>query len=126
MKFKYPIRIKADMRLVPFVLIFFIITLMQIIYFPPNYLITIYQFPISIIYIFLISLFLFFYLLGIFLLKSKKHGILAGSFVIIYLVFRLNNLKEPFFLYLLLALFLVLEFLFTGHKAKPPRQLNKD
>jgi hypothetical protein len=51
-------------------------------------------------------------------LKSKKHGLFLGFFVVLYLIFRLNNLTHPLFLILLIALFLVVEFLFAQHNNK--------
>jgi hypothetical protein len=66
---------------------------------------------------------LFFVLLAVFLFsiisfifKSKIHGVLAAAFVTIYLLFRLNHLTHPFFLILLLALFVTLELFASNRK----------
>jgi len=73
-------------------------------------------------FFFLPSMILFFVLLWLSLFgigscafKSKIHGILIGSFVIVYLTFRLNHLTNLFFLLLLFALFVTLE-LFVSNK----------
>jgi len=71
------------------------------------------QIPTVIVFFLLLALFLF--SLGSYLFKSKIHGALIAMFVIIYLLFRLNNLTHPFFLVLLLALFFTLEMV-TSNK----------
>lgn len=69
--------------------------------------------PLVILY-----LLIFISLFGIisFLWKSKLHGILVASLMVIYLLFRQNNLTHPFFAVMLLALFLVIELMFTYKK----------
>jgi len=68
--------------------------------------------PILIIFFILLACFLFF---GIsFATKSRKHAYLITFFVLVYLLFRLWGLTHPFFFFLLLALFLTLELLFTS------------
>lgn len=69
--------------------------------------------PIVILY-----LLIFISLFGIisFLWKSKLHGILVASLMVLYLIFRQNNLTHPFFAVMLLALFLVIELMFTYKK----------
>lgn len=57
-----------------------------------------------------------FFCLGTYLLKNKAHGILIAGFVITYLLFRLNHLDHPFFLIILVALFLVLELFVSSRK----------
>jgi hypothetical protein len=65
--------------------------------------------------LFFILLALFLFSSGTYVFKSKTHGILIASFAVIYLVFRLSNLTNPFFLILLAALFLTLE-LFVSYR----------
>lgn len=71
--------------------------------------------PIPLLPVFLLLLFLALLFTGTFLFKSKSHGILIGTFVVVYLIFRLNELTHPFFFILLFALFLTLE-LFVSYR----------
>jgi len=95
---------------------FLILQIILIIYLPPDIQFSIYNKPIYVLYIFFPVLFLFLFSLGSYLFNNKIHGLLLALFVISYLLFRLNNLTHPFFLLLLLALFVVLEFLFSYRK----------
>ena len=61
-------------------------------------------------------LFFFFFSLISYLFKSKIHGVLTALIAVTYLIFRENSLTHPFFGLLLLALFFVLELLFTYRK----------
>jgi hypothetical protein len=91
--------------------------LAALIYFvSPSQLIPVSSFQISILPLFFLLTFVFFFSGATFALGSKIHGILLGFLVITYLIFRLNDLTHPFFALLLLALFLVLELLFTYRK----------
>lgn len=94
-------------------LLFFAVTVALIVYFPPSYELPVMGFRLSIVVPFFIILFLFIYCLGRLIIRSKKHAIIIGLFVVSYLLFRLNGLTHPLFLILLIALFLVIEFLFT-------------
>ena len=87
-----------------------------VIFFPPTDSLTIFHVKLSIILLFFVALFLFAFATGTFFFKNKVHGLLLGFFLIIFLIFRLNNLTHPFFFILLLALFLTLELLFTYRK----------
>jgi len=71
------------------------------------------QFATLILFFYLLFCMFFFWVTLI--TKSKAHGILIASFFVIYLLFRLNNLTNPFFLILLLALFVMME-LFISYK----------
>lgn len=73
-----------------------------------------FKFPVLILFIALISLFVFSF--TTYALKNKKHGFLISLFVLTYILFRLNNLTHPFFLLLLLALFITLELLFSRQR----------
>lgn len=97
-----------------FVVFFFISSVLLVIYFPPTYQIQIYQYKIHILYPFFASIFLFVYFLSNLALRgNRKHSLFIASFIIVYLLFRLNSLTQPLFLFLLIALFMTLEFLFT-------------
>ena len=99
-----------------------LVTLAYLIYFfPPNSNLTfpkiITTLPISLenylqippLILFFLLTAIFFFSIGSYIFKSKAHGILIAGLVIVYLLFRLYHLTHPFFLILLLALFLVLE-----------------
>jgi len=72
------------------------------------------EIPTMILFFLLLALFLFG--TGSYIFKSKIHGVLISAFVIIYLIFRLNHLTNPFFLILLLALFVTLELFVSNRK----------
>lgn len=71
---------------------------------------------LSVLPVFHALLFLFLFGISSFLLRSKIHGVLIGLVVVIYLLFRQNDLTHPFFALMLAALFLVLELLFSYKK----------
>jgi hypothetical protein len=104
--------------IIPFIALCFLIM-----YFSPSYTIKIYNFQIPILYAFFIILFLFLFFLVRSLFKSKKHGFLIAIFFIIYLLFRINSLTHPLFLFLLIALFLTLELFFTKYDEKKRRKI---
>ncbi len=126
MKLKHLYRRSLSLKHILFVLILFFTTCFLIFYFPPTYQLLIYKYHISILYLFFISLFFFLYFTGAFILKSKKHGFFIAFFAISYLIFRLNNLTDPLFLFLLIALFLTVEFLFTRNYDKKSKNLKRD
>ncbi len=72
-----------------------------------------YKFPILPIF-FLLS---FTFLLSIisYLLRSARRAILIGLLTIIYLILRMFRLDSPYFLLLLLALYISLELFFKKH-----------
>jgi hypothetical protein len=85
-------------------------------YFPPTqeYHLLIVTIPVIPVVLGILGAFVFCTTTYIF--KSKIHGILTAMVVVTYLIFRENSLTHPFFGLLLLALFLVLELLFTYRK----------
>lgn len=98
---------------IPFIILFSVITCFLIFYFPPTYQISIQHYNFSILYPFFVSIFFLLFFTGVFILRSKKHGFFIGLFAVSYLLLRLNNLTHPLFVFLLIALFLVTEFLFA-------------
>jgi len=90
----------------------FIIVVM---YFSPKSNITLMNVRFSSLIPFLFFLFCMLFSWITLITKSKAHGILIACFFVIYLLFRLNRLTDPFFLILLLALFVTLE-LFISNK----------
>lgn len=66
--------------------------------------------------VFFILVAISFFSLGTYSFKSKAHGILIAGLFVTYLLFRLNNLTNPFFLILLLALFFTLEMLVSSRR----------
>lgn len=83
---------------------------------PPERVYSFSTLQFSVIPLFYVLLFTFLFAAVSFAFKSKIHGILAALLTVTYLVFRQNSLTHPFFALLLLALFLVLELLFTYRK----------
>ncbi len=90
----------------------------MIVFFPPSHQMRILNFNFSIFYPFFFSIFLSLYFFLNFLTSNKRLSFFATLFVIVYLLFRLNGLTEPLFIILLIALFLTLEFLFSGRGGK--------
>ncbi|MBA3723552.1 MAG: hypothetical protein H0W89_01510 [Candidatus Levybacteria bacterium] len=84
-------------------------------FYPPDAVFSFSFIQISYLSIFFFLLALWLFATGTFVFKSKFHGLFITLFVVIYLIFRLNNLTHPFFLILLSALFLTLE-LFISHR----------
>jgi hypothetical protein len=72
------------------------------------------QIPTTILFFILFSIFIF--CTSSYILKSKTHGVLITGFLIIYLIFRLTHLTNPFFLILLLALFVTLELFVSNRR----------
>lgn len=70
--------------------------------------------------LFFLVLTIFLFSLGTYIFKSKTHGVLIAGLVIIYLIFRLNQLTHPFFLIMLLALFFTLEMLVSSRGNSKP------
>jgi hypothetical protein len=126
MKLKFARNTLFQFKYLPFVIIFLISTISLIFYFPPTFQLQLHQFRISIITFFLLSLFLLVYFTWVFILKSRKHGLFLALFVVTYLVFRLNNLTEPLFLFLLIALYLTLEFLLSDFTRKRREKLKRE
>ena len=67
------------------------------------------------IYIFFTIFFLFLFFIGTFLLNHLRRGVLFALFLCCYMLLRLNHLGEIYFLLILLALFVSLEFFFTRY-----------
>jgi len=101
-------------------IILFILCGVLLVAFPPNNSVSLLSLNITLVPLFLILLFFFLFSITTYLFKNKNHGILFGSFVITYLIFRLNNITHPFFFILLIALFLTIEILFSLDKKRPP------
>lgn len=123
LKYFYKRRFTSKLSFIPFFKIVFALfslaaSILLVFYFPPTYQISIQQYHFPILYLFFISLFSFLFFIIAIILRSKKHGFFIGLFVVTYLIFRLNDLTHPLFVFLLIALFLVTEFLFTGHNDK--------
>lgn len=63
-------------------------------------------------------IFFLFFAIGTLLFKTRTHGFLLASFIISYLILRLNDLNHPIFFILLAGLFIALEFLFAQSEKK--------
>lgn len=66
------------------------------------------------LFIFFVLVAISFFSLGTYIFKSRAHGFLIAGLIVTYFIFRLNNLTNPFFLILLLALFFTLEMLVSS------------
>jgi hypothetical protein len=80
---------------------------------PPSSSISFFSLTLHVSVLLLFVLFVLVFSLTTFFLRNKKHGILFGSFVDLYLVFRIFGFVHPLFLFLLIALFLSLELLLS-------------
>lgn len=72
--------------------------------------ITNYKLPITLV--FFLLLFTFLLSLISYLLRSPRRAALIGILIITYLIFRMLHLNSPYFLLLLIALFITLELFF--------------
>ncbi|KKQ28266.1 MAG: hypothetical protein A3H17_03590 [Candidatus Levybacteria bacterium RIFCSPLOWO2_12_FULL_37_14] len=90
--------------------------------FPPNFQFTlplgalakwgIFNFQFSILPIFFLLIFTCLLSLITYLLRSSRRAALIGLLIMIYLILRMFRLDSPYFLLLLLALFISLELFF--------------
>lgn len=80
--------------------------------FPPETIITFYNFKISALPISFLLSFVFMWTLFWFIFVNKIQGLILATFPLIYLILRLNNLTQTFFLVLLFVLFAGLELFF--------------
>lgn len=81
----------------------------------PTSQISISLFSIPLLPVFITLLFMTLFCFGTYAFRSKTHGFLIGTFIVVYLLFRIHNLTHPFFFILLFALFLTLE-LFVSYR----------
>ncbi|MBI2613833.1 MAG: hypothetical protein HYW62_03595 [Candidatus Levybacteria bacterium] len=72
--------------------------------------ITNYQLPITIPFFFILFFFLF--SLISYFLRNARRAALIGLLIITYFIFRILHLSSPYFLFLLIALFISLELFF--------------
>lgn len=84
--------------------------------FSPNTLIVFYNFKITALPIAFLLSFIFLWSLFWFVFANKIQGLLLSIFPLIYLILRLNNLTQTFFLVLLFILFAGLELFFFRKK----------
>lgn len=80
--------------------------------FSPSSHFSIFNSQFSTLYVFFPLVFLFIYSAITYLLINTKQGLLFGLFATIYLFLRFIHLTHPFFLILLLVLFISLELFF--------------
>gem|GEM_PF-1312001 len=96
--------------------IFLIILLYLFFSFPPTTALSLGSMKLSILIPVFLLLFLFLLSFITAIFKSYSHGLLTGTFVVVYLLLRINGLTHPLFLILLLGLFLTLELLMSKGK----------
>lgn len=109
-------RKKRPINLLMLSLLSFVGLGLLIFFFQPTAHFSLFILQLPVLPFFFVLLFFSCYGLCSYLFKSRRHGILITCFVIIYLLFRLNNLTHPFFLIILAALFLTVELLFSYRK----------
>lgn len=93
----------------------------MILFIPPSKNVILLGIPINVLFFFFPILFIFIFSLLSFIFQKKKHGILAGIFLVVYLLLRLLGFTHILFLLILLALLLILELLFANKSPKPNR-----
>lgn len=113
-------RKKRSLPLLLLSILSFIVILSIIFFIPPYFGVALAGIQINILLFFLPLLFIFTYSLLSFVFQKKMHGVLAGSFLIIYLILRLGGFTHPLFLLILLALLLILELLLVSKSPKTP------
>jgi hypothetical protein len=116
---KFPFIHKRITPLFPITFIVFFCLVLLVVFLPPTFTVSTPLFSFSILYILFLLVFLLFFGIGTLVFKSRSHGLLLSSFVIVFLILRLNDLKHPLFLALLIALFITLEFFFAQTNKKP-------
>jgi len=84
--------------------------------FPPNYSLKTINFTFPIIYLFLALTFLSLFLLGTFIFRGRIHGIILSVLAMLYLVLRVIGIRQIFFLFLIIALFITIELLLRKKK----------
>lgn len=84
--------------------------------FAPDKSFNILNFSFSPILIFLVLVFISIYELFSFTFNDQRQGFLVSFFATLYLILRLNRLIHPFFLILIVAIFITLELLFRKRK----------
>ncbi|MDP2637455.1 MAG: hypothetical protein Q8P26_00135 [Candidatus Levybacteria bacterium] len=87
----------------------------SILVYSPSTQFSIYNFQFTILPVFFLLIFTFLFSLIFYLLRSTRRAALIGLLTIIYLIFRMLNLNSPYFLLLLIALFISLELFFKKH-----------
>src|SRR6266700_3243747 len=90
-----------------------VLSILAILFISPDYSLSMGDLHLSIVYPFLLILFLFLFFATSYIINSKIHGVLLASFVVCYLLFRLNNLTHPLFLLLLVGICIVFELFFS-------------
>src|ERR1035437_1487151 len=109
-------RKKRPFKLLILSLLFLALSIYLIFNFPPSFQFSVFNFQFSILAPTLAILFLFIFFLVSFLLNNKRRGLFVAIFVLGYLILKLLNLTNPFFIILLLILLTMLELLFTKRK----------
>jgi hypothetical protein len=83
-----------------------------IIFFSPNYQLSIQNFKFSILYVFFLLFFIFLLSSVSYFLRSPRRATLIGLLTIAYLVLRVFHLDSPYLLLLVVALYISLELFF--------------
>jgi len=92
----------------------------------PSTVVNIGSLRIPIVTLVLLAIFIFFFSFATFFLHNKKHGLLLGTFILVFLLFRIFDFVHPLFLFLLIALFLSLELLLSSGQHKEIKERQKE
>lgn len=110
---KLPFLNKRITPLIPLTLLLTILLILIIVFVSPHSLINLVLVEFSVLYPVFFLVFLVFFGIGTLLFKSRFHGMLLSLFVIFFLLLRVNDLKQPIFTVILIALFITTEFFFS-------------
>lgn len=83
---------------------------------PPTYVLQIRNYELGIIFAFFLLLFISVFSLSAYILRNTRRGLCIGLFSSVYLYLRYVQLVHPFFLLLLLVLFITLELFFSSRR----------
>ena len=93
-----------------FSIIFFLFFLFIIIFTDPNERISLPFFSISYVNLFFASLFFAVMFASSYLLKSVRHGIVIGGFIVTFLVLRMLDFRSTYHILGIIIIFLLLDF----------------
>lgn len=110
MRRKRPLKFLLTAIVLLFALIYLIITISPS---QPLILLSL-QIPSVIPFLLLITLLVF--SIARYILNNKIHGFLIAIFTLSYLLLRINHLTHPFFLIILIGLFITLDLLFSRQR----------
>ena len=84
--------------------------------FPPNYLLKVINFSAPIIYLIFALTFLSLFFLGTLIFRGRIHGVILSGLFLLYFLLRIIGIRQIFFLFLIIALFVTIELLLRKKK----------